>query len=79
MIVTIIQRLWKESSKKKKTIVKVFLWKEGSKKKKLLWTCLWPQGCEKKATRQKFIVKVLMAMSRSKISNCILSPQAYLH
>jgi hypothetical protein len=28
------------------------LWKEGSKKKKLLWKCLWPQACERKATRK---------------------------
>jgi hypothetical protein len=44
MIVTIIQRLWKEGSKKK-----------------------------------KFIVKVLVIMWHSKISDYVLSPQAYLH
>jgi hypothetical protein len=28
---------------------------------------------------KKFIVKLLVAMWRSEISECILSPQAYLH
>jgi hypothetical protein len=36
MIVKIIQRQWKE----------------GNTKKKLLWRCLWPQGCERKAARK---------------------------
>jgi hypothetical protein len=44
MIVTIIQGMWKEGSKKK-----------------------------------KIIVKVLMITWRYEISNCVLSPQAYLH
>jgi hypothetical protein len=26
-----------------------------------LWRCFWPQGCERKAARKKFIVNVLMA------------------
>jgi hypothetical protein len=30
------------------------LWKEGSKKKYILWKCLWPQGCERKAARKKY-------------------------
>jgi hypothetical protein len=51
MIVTIIQGLWKEGSKKCFFILKVFvaiwLWKEGSKKKKLLWKCLSPRGALK--------------------------------
>jgi hypothetical protein len=83
MTVTIIQGLWKEGSKKKKIIVKVLLvtglWKEGSKNFILLWTCLWPQGYERKAIRQKNIVKVLMATWRSEILDCVLSPMAYLH
>jgi hypothetical protein len=41
--------------------------------------CLLPQGCERKAAKQKFILKVLMATWRSEISDCILNPQAYLH
>jgi len=45
MIVTIIQGLWKEGSKRKKIIMKVLvakgLWKEGNKKKNLLWKYLW--------------------------------------
>jgi hypothetical protein len=48
MIVTIIQGLWKEGSKKTFLIVKVLvargLWKEGSKNFFLLWRCLWSCG-----------------------------------
>jgi hypothetical protein len=37
------------------------------------------QGCERKAAIKKFIVKMLVARWCSEFSDCILSPQAYLH
>jgi hypothetical protein len=63
MTVTIIQGLWKEGNKKKKFIVKM-----------LVATRLWKEGNQK-----KIIVKVLVITWRFEISDCVLSPQAYLH
>jgi hypothetical protein len=47
--------------------------------KKFIVNVLVTQGCERKAARQNLILKVLMATWRSEISDCVLSPQAYLH
>jgi hypothetical protein len=63
MTITIIQGLWKEGSKYI-YIVKVFV-----------ATGLWKGGNKKK----KFIVKVLVITWHSKILDCVLSLQAYLH
>jgi hypothetical protein len=34
-------------------------WKEGSKKINKLWRCLWPQGCEREATKKKLLWRCL--------------------
>jgi hypothetical protein len=80
MTITIIQRLWKEGNKKKNLSWGCF-WPQGCERKAatIIFYCEHACGHMAVKERQKFIVKVLVTMWHSEISDCVLSPQAYLH